>query len=78
MQSTVASCVRLLPQPYKVVTIAASELLAGGWQRSCALLVMPGGADLPYAKHLNGKGNALIAGEGLQSCPEPGCPKAEG
>jgi hypothetical protein len=32
-------------------------------QGGTALLVMPGGADLPYCKHLNGAGNALIRGE---------------
>ena len=26
------------------------------------MLVMPGGADLPYCKHLNGRGNDLIRG----------------
>lgn len=26
------------------------------------MLVMPGGADLPYCKRLNGRGNALIKG----------------
>jgi len=30
------------------------------------MLVMPGGADLPYCRQLNGKGNALIRGEGLK------------
>lgn len=56
-----ASLTRLLPrQHYEVVTINAGELLAGGWQARTALLVMPGGADLPYCKHLNGTGNAHI------------------
>lgn len=37
-------------------------LLSGSWQSSCAMLCMPGGADLPYCRDLNGKGNALIRG----------------
>ena len=49
-----------LPQ---VASLDTAELLAGGWQDGCLLLVMPGGADLPYCKHLNGRGNALIRGE---------------
>ncbi len=44
--------------------MCAGELLEADWQRQCALLVMPGGADLPYAKHLNGQGNHLISGGG--------------
>lgn len=48
--------------PSQVVTLDTGELLAGGWQPGCLLLVMPGGADLPYCKHLNGRGNMLIRG----------------
>ncbi|KIZ05719.1 biotin--protein ligase [Monoraphidium neglectum] len=61
VQSAVASISRLLPPDrFLVDTMATRELLAGGWQARVALLVMPGGADLPYCKHLNGAGNALI------------------
>lgn len=38
------------------------ELLEGSWRGRCLMLVMPGGADLPYCKHLNGPGNSLIRG----------------
>lgn len=51
--------VPLLPQ---VRSILAPELLAGGWQDTCLLLVFPGGADLPYCRLLNGRGNKLIRG----------------
>ena len=47
----------------QVTQIGPGELLAGGWQSSCLALVMPGGADLPYCRRLNGKGNQLIRGE---------------
>lgn len=42
--------------------INADALLAGGWQepKRCAALAFPGGADLPYAQKLNGRGNAMI------------------
>ena len=46
----------------QVASLDTAELLAGGWQDGCLLLVLPGGADLPYCKHLNGRGNTLIRG----------------
>jgi hypothetical protein len=47
----------------QVASLDTTELLEGGWREGCLLLVMPGGADLPYCKHLNGRGNCLIRGE---------------
>ena len=52
------------PLPPQVDTLETAQLLAGGWQPGCLLLVMPGGAYLPYCKHLKGKGNQLIRGGG--------------
>ena len=46
----------------QVDSLDTSELLEGGWREGCLLLVMPGGADLPYCKHLDGRGNSLIRG----------------
>lgn len=58
------------PTPHtQVASLDAAELLAGGWQEGCLALVMPGGADLPYCKHLNGRGNALITGGGAAGAP---------
>jgi hypothetical protein len=48
--------------PLQVDTISTSQLLDGSWVKHAALLVMPGGADLPYCKHLNGRGNSIIKG----------------
>ena len=48
----------------KIHSLDAAQLLAGGWQAGCVLLVLPGGADLPYCRVLNGRGNALIRGGG--------------
>jgi len=35
-------------------------LLEGCWQDQCRLLLLPGGADLPYCAQLNGQGNKII------------------
>ena len=42
--------------------ISADELLAdgGAWRKSTRVLVMPGGADLPYCEKLDGLGTKLI------------------
>ena len=42
--------------------MSPQELLAGGWHNNSLALVMPGGADLPYCRKLNGKGNCIIRG----------------
>ncbi|KAK9825113.1 hypothetical protein WJX74_010003 [Apatococcus lobatus] len=47
-------------QAVQVQSLDAASLLAGHWTASCMLLVMPGGADLPYCRDLNGLGNSLI------------------
>ena len=46
----------------KVKTLGTADLLAGSWRQSCLMLVMPGGEDLPYCRHLDGAGNDLISG----------------
>ncbi|PNH07957.1 Biotin--protein ligase [Tetrabaena socialis] len=40
--------------------VGTAELLEGSWRSTTLLLVMPGGADLPYCKLLNGRGNRLL------------------
>lgn len=47
---------------FQVDTLSTKDLLDGSWTQQAALLVMPGGADLPYCKHLNGRGNRIIKG----------------
>lgn len=44
----------------KVQTINAQQLLSEGWDKDCALFVLPGGRDLPYHKKLKGKGNQKL------------------
>lgn len=46
---------------YAVVLVSESALLNDPWQTKTAMLVIPGGADLPYCDVLNGEGNARIS-----------------
>lgn len=46
---------------YAVITINKRALLADPWVNKTSLLVIPGGADLPYCDDLNGEGNARIS-----------------
>lgn len=43
---------RLLGSHHAVVPVTAEQLRAEPWPASCALLVMPGGADVPYDREL--------------------------
>ncbi|MBL3285010.1 putative biotin-protein ligase domain protein [Rickettsiales endosymbiont of Paramecium tredecaurelia] len=51
--------IKLTPKR-QIKNINAKQLQKGFWTRDAVLFVMPGGADLPYAKHLNGRGNRVI------------------
>jgi biotin---protein ligase len=50
----------LLSPQYAVVPISSSALLNEPWQSSCVALIVPGGADLPFCRLLNGAGNRRI------------------
>lgn len=43
-----------------MLTVTGEVLLKQPWQPTCALLVLPGGADLGYCATLSGHGNRLI------------------
>lgn len=43
-----------------VETLSLSALLNENWESDTSLFVMPGGADIPYKFHLDGKGNQKI------------------
>jgi biotin--protein ligase len=43
-----------------VETISTDSILHADWEHNTALIVVPGGADLPYKRMLDGKGNAKI------------------
>ncbi|KAJ5804883.1 hypothetical protein N7474_010770 [Penicillium riverlandense] len=52
---------RLLAPHYAVIPVTGDMLLKEPWMATCALLVIPGGADLGYCRTLNGAGNRRIA-----------------
>ena len=43
-----------------MLPLSSTALLNEPWLPSCAALVIPGGADLPFCRLLNGAGNRLI------------------
>ncbi|KAB8230331.1 biotin--[acetyl-CoA-carboxylase] ligase BPL1 [Aspergillus alliaceus] len=51
---------RLLAPHYAVIPVSADMLIKEPWTFTCALLVIPGGADLGYCRALNGAGNQRI------------------
>ncbi|KAA8650483.1 hypothetical protein EYZ11_007660 [Aspergillus tanneri] len=51
---------RLLAPHYAVIPVTADMLIKEPWTLTCALLVIPGGADLGYCRSLNGVGNRRI------------------
>ena len=51
---------RLLGSNYAVIPVTGEMILKEPWTANCAALVMPGGADLPYGRTLNGEGNRRI------------------
>ncbi|PNY26393.1 Biotin-protein ligase [Tolypocladium capitatum] len=59
-QCTYTLC-RLLSPNYAVIPVDESVILKEPWAPTCALLVIPGGADLGYCRVLNGEGNRLIS-----------------
>ena len=58
LQQLIQSISRLTHQP--IVTLSASEVCSGSWQKNAHCIILPGGEDLPYGEQLNGKGNAII------------------
>lgn len=49
-----------LGKNYEIKEISSKEILENEWEKETALLVFPGGADIPYMKALKGKGNQKI------------------
>ncbi|GME42028.1 Biotin apo-protein ligase [Neofusicoccum parvum] len=52
---------RLLSPNYAVIPVDGNAIIKEPWTASCALLVIPGGADLGYCRTLNGEGNRRIS-----------------
>ncbi|RPB16402.1 class II aaRS and biotin synthetase [Morchella conica CCBAS932] len=61
VRHTIYTLRRLLSPHFAVNPITAQTLLTEPWSPTCALLVLPGGADLGYCRALNGDGNRLIS-----------------
>lgn len=57
----VQSLLTAVPQKLKLPakTISAEQLIQNGLENAAALII-PGGADLPYCRKLNGEGNQII------------------
>lgn len=51
---------RLLSPTYVVIPVTGDIIIKEPWFNTCALLVIPGGADLGYCRTLNGEGNRRI------------------
>ena len=60
MRHCVFTLRRLLSPRYAVLTVTAEALINEPWPPTCALLVLPGGADMGYCRALNGAGNRRI------------------
>lgn len=46
--------------PRQVQLIDSKDLLDTNWEKDASLFILPGGADLPYVRKLNGRGNEKI------------------
>lgn len=51
---------RVLSPYYAVSNVNADTILNEPWTQSTAMIVIPGGADVPYCRALDGKGNDII------------------
>ncbi|KAM5430506.1 biotin holocarboxylase synthetase [Microsporum canis] len=51
---------RILSPNYAVIPVTGEMVIKEPWTATCALFVMPGGADMPYCRTLNGEGNRRI------------------
>lgn len=57
---TIDALKQLLTPYYAVFPVDAKTIVSEPWPAKTSMLVMPGGADLPYCKLLNGEGNKVI------------------
>lgn len=58
--NTVAMLQSLVASKYTIRTVDSTDITDNHWAHSTVLLVIPGGADLPYVKKLSGIGNTNI------------------
>lgn len=57
---TVQTLTSLLSKEYIISTTSPEEIIHQDWEERTALLVIPGGLDIPYTQALNGRGNQKI------------------
>ncbi|KAI9099243.1 biotin-protein ligase [Phlyctochytrium arcticum] len=60
VDNTALTLKSLLSTYYDVIPVDANTLLSDSWQATTALLVIPGGRDLPYVEHLEPKGTQIV------------------
>lgn len=60
MKLTEAAIGHFLKPRYQIKYILPEQLINDSWEIQTALLIIPGGADIPYAQALNGIGNQKI------------------
>lgn len=60
VKHTVNTLKTLLGHVYDIMEIDRTVLQSEPWEVGCAMLVMPGGRDMPYCEALNGEPNARI------------------
>jgi glutamine amidotransferase-like uncharacterized protein len=60
LKHTIHTMNQLFSNCYSVNTLNAEQVIEQSWQEDAVLFVMPGGADLPYVRKLNGEGNSII------------------
>lgn len=60
LSHTIYTLKRLLSPRYAVQTVSSEALAAHPWSPSCALLVIPGGRDVPYVSSLLGNATENI------------------
>lgn len=59
--NTIATLTPILSPYYSITTITSSNVfITDPWQSSTALIIFPGGRDVPYCQNLNGPPNAAI------------------
>lgn len=61
LKQTVITLQSFLTPYYVVSQIDSKALINDPWPNTTAMLVIPGGADLPFCKELNGPGNSKIS-----------------
>lgn len=61
IQHTLHTLKLLTDDAFQICEIDAKTLATESWKQECALLVIPGGRDIPYCRWLNGAANKNIA-----------------